>query len=47
MLTNINKITCYKCMKKLKDDLNNKGFIKVINQNGEEKFICDACLFNS
>ncbi len=45
--TNINKITCYKCMKKLKDDLNNKGFIKVINQNGEEKFICDACLFNS
>ena len=44
---NVNKIACYKCMKKLRDDLNNKGFIKVVNQDGEEKFICDSCLFSS
>jgi pyruvate/2-oxoglutarate dehydrogenase complex dihydrolipoamide acyltransferase (E2) component len=38
-------ITCYKCMKPISEDYNDIGFIKVVNGKGEEKLICDACLF--
>lgn len=37
---------CYKCRKELTEDLNEKGFIKVQTKGGEEKLICDTCLFN-
>lgn len=37
--------TCYKCFKRLDEDLNNVGFLKVINKKGEEKLICDNCFF--
>jgi pyruvate dehydrogenase E2 component (dihydrolipoamide acetyltransferase) len=37
---------CYKCFKELSEDLNEKGFIKVQTSKGEEKLICDTCLFN-
>ncbi len=37
---------CYKCLKELTEDLNEKGFIKVQTKGGEEKLICDTCLFN-
>lgn len=42
----VDKIRCYRCLKKLKDDLNNFGFVKVVNSKGEDKYICDSCLFN-
>jgi pyruvate/2-oxoglutarate dehydrogenase complex dihydrolipoamide acyltransferase (E2) component len=42
---NTNEITCYKCMKQIKEDIGNIGFIKVVNSLGQDKFICDSCLF--
>ncbi len=41
----IRKVVCYKCMKPLNDDLGEIGFIKVVNAQGLDKFICDTCLF--
>ena len=38
--------TCYKCLKNISEDMNDVGFIKVVTQRGEEKLICDMCLFN-
>lgn len=40
------KIQCSKCSKKLKDDINELGFIKIINKYGEDKYICETCLFS-
>ena len=37
---------CSKCNKKLSEDLNKTGFIKIINSSGEEKLICDSCFSN-
>jgi 2-oxoacid dehydrogenases acyltransferase (catalytic domain) len=39
-------LMCYKCMRRISEDLNNKGFIKVMTNKGEEKLICDSCLHN-
>ena len=39
------KIKCHKCFKSLNEDLNDIGFIKVVNQENIESFICDSCLF--
>lgn len=36
-------IKCYKCMKSLKEDFNDVGFLKVITKNGDEKYICQTC----
>ena len=40
----IEKISCYKCFKTLNEDLNDIGFIKVINKKNTESYICDSCL---
>lgn len=37
-------ITCYKCLKKLEEDFNDIGFIKVVNKKGQDRYICDSCL---
>ncbi len=37
---------CYKCLKHISEDMNDVGFIKVLTKSGEEKYICDLCLFN-
>lgn len=37
-------ISCFKCFKKLKDDLSDVGFSKCITPKGEEAFICQSCL---
>lgn len=39
-------LMCYKCMRRISEDSNRKGFIKVMNNKGEEKLICDLCLLN-
>ncbi len=39
-------LTCYKCLKNISEDMNDVGFIKVVTGRGEEKLICDLCLFN-
>ncbi len=36
-------IRCYKCLKSLKDDYNDVGFLKVVTKEGEEKYICQSC----
>ena len=36
-------IKCSKCMKSLKEDFNDVGFLKVITKNGKEKYICQTC----
>jgi pyruvate/2-oxoglutarate dehydrogenase complex dihydrolipoamide acyltransferase (E2) component len=43
---NTNGLMCYKCMRRISEDLNNKGFIKIMTNKGEEKLICDSCLLN-
>ncbi len=44
---NINEIDtsikCFKCMKSLKDDFNEVGFLKTTIKSGEEKYICQTC----
>lgn len=40
------KLFCYKCSKKLSDDLNGLGFVRVVNSLGQEKLICETCLFS-
>ena len=37
-------ISCYKCYKKLDEDLGEIGFVKCITPPGEEAYICQACL---
>ena len=37
-------ISCFKCFKKLKDDLSDVGFSKCITPKGKEAFICQSCL---
>ena len=37
-------ISCYKCFKKLDEDLGDIGFVKCITPKGEETYICQACL---
>ena len=39
-------LMCYKCMRRISEDYNSKGFIKVMNNRDEEKLICDLCLLN-
>ncbi|MFM9840741.1 MAG: 2-oxo acid dehydrogenase subunit E2 [Cyclobacteriaceae bacterium] len=36
-------IKCYKCMKRLTEDLSDAGFAKCITPLGEEAYICQAC----
>jgi pyruvate/2-oxoglutarate dehydrogenase complex dihydrolipoamide acyltransferase (E2) component len=36
-------ISCYKCYKKLNEDLGEIGFVKCITPAGEEAYICQAC----
>jgi len=36
-------IKCFKCMKTLKDDFNDVGFLKTITKNGNENYICQTC----
>lgn len=38
-------MVCYRCLKEITEDLNDTGFIKVQTKNGDEKLICDICLF--
>jgi len=38
-------LECYKCLKNISEDENDIGFIKVQTRDGEEKLICDTCLF--
>ncbi len=36
-------IICYKCQKHLSEDLNDRGFLKVVRASGDDSFICDIC----
>jgi pyruvate/2-oxoglutarate dehydrogenase complex dihydrolipoamide acyltransferase (E2) component len=36
-------IVCYKCQKHLSEDLNDRGFLKVVRANGDDSYICDIC----
>lgn len=36
-------IICYKCQKHLSEDLNDRGFLKVVRANGDDSYICDVC----
>jgi pyruvate/2-oxoglutarate dehydrogenase complex dihydrolipoamide acyltransferase (E2) component len=36
-------IICYKCQKHLSEDLNDRGFLKVVRTSGDDSFICDIC----
>ena len=38
-----NNITCFKCLKKLNEDMSEIGFINIITTKGEQKYICDTC----
>lgn len=42
----IKNISCCRCLKTLDEDLNDTGFIKIVNKKGEDKYICDVCLLN-
>jgi pyruvate/2-oxoglutarate dehydrogenase complex dihydrolipoamide acyltransferase (E2) component len=44
--TKTDDLMCCKCMRRISEDLNNKGFIKIATNKGEEKLICDLCLLN-
>ncbi len=37
-------ISCFKCMKTLKEDLGGTGFVKCITPEGNEGYICQSCL---
>lgn len=39
------QVTCSKCFKSLNDDLNGIGFIKIINNDFKDSYLCDSCLF--
>ena len=43
---NLDNVMCYKCMKRIAEDINGKGFVKVVDTRGEEKLICDTCFLN-
>ncbi|WP_336515196.1 2-oxo acid dehydrogenase subunit E2 [Pollutibacter soli] len=36
-------ITCFKCAKRLSEDLSDTGFAKVLTPSGEEAYICQSC----
>jgi pyruvate/2-oxoglutarate dehydrogenase complex dihydrolipoamide acyltransferase (E2) component len=36
-------IICYKCQKHLSEDLNDRGFLKVVRASGDDSYICDIC----
>jgi pyruvate/2-oxoglutarate dehydrogenase complex dihydrolipoamide acyltransferase (E2) component len=36
-------IVCYKCQKHLSEDLNDRGFLKVVRASGDDSYICDIC----
>jgi pyruvate/2-oxoglutarate dehydrogenase complex dihydrolipoamide acyltransferase (E2) component len=38
-----NNISCFKCLKKLNEDMSEIGFINIITTKGEQKYICDTC----
>jgi len=38
------EINCYKCMKSVKDDLSDVGFMKCMTTSGTEGYICQSCL---
>ncbi|MBU3714662.1 MAG: 2-oxo acid dehydrogenase subunit E2, partial [Ferruginibacter sp.] len=39
----VNDISCYKCRKKLKDDLANIAFVKCITPQGMDSYVCQSC----
>lgn len=39
----VNDVACYKCFKKLSEDLADTGFVKCITPSGKEGFICQSC----
>lgn len=39
-------IVCYKCQKHLSEDLNDRGFLKVVRSTGDDAYICDICYLN-
>lgn len=39
-------LMCCKCMRRISEDMNNKGFVRIMTNKGEEKLICDSCLLN-
>lgn len=43
---NLDHIFCSKCMKTMDENISDLGFIKIVNRNGEDKYICDLCLLN-
>jgi pyruvate/2-oxoglutarate dehydrogenase complex dihydrolipoamide acyltransferase (E2) component len=42
--TDLSKIKCFKCLKRLDEDFSEIGFLKVINQKGIESYICQTCM---
>jgi pyruvate/2-oxoglutarate dehydrogenase complex dihydrolipoamide acyltransferase (E2) component len=38
-----NNISCFKCLKKLNEDMSEIGFINIFTTKGEQKYICDTC----
>lgn len=36
-------VTCFKCAKRLSEDLSDTGFAKVLTPSGEEAYICQSC----
>ena len=41
---NMSEISCFKCSKKLQEDLSEIGFVKSINAQGVEGYLCQTCL---
>ncbi|MEO5967187.1 MAG: 2-oxo acid dehydrogenase subunit E2 [Ferruginibacter sp.] len=37
-------LSCYKCMKKLSEDLSSVGFVRCVTKDGSDGFICQSCL---
>jgi pyruvate/2-oxoglutarate dehydrogenase complex dihydrolipoamide acyltransferase (E2) component len=42
-LNQLSLITCYKCFKKLSEDLSSLGFAKCVTPDGNEGYICQSC----
>ncbi|MEM6342601.1 MAG: 2-oxo acid dehydrogenase subunit E2 [Bacteroidota bacterium] len=38
------QVSCYKCMKKLSQEVGDIGFMKMVSKEGKEVFICQSCL---
>jgi len=40
----ISNVSCYKCMKTLKEDIGKAGFVRCITPQGRDAYICQSCL---